>query len=46
MYMKNPAAVALGKKRWKGTTKDQRSAHMRELANTRHSKAKLDKRSQ
>jgi len=40
---KNPAAVALGKKRWKGTTKKARSEHMRDLAIKRHAQRRLDK---
>jgi hypothetical protein len=29
---KNPAAVELGRKRWKGTTKKARSEHMTKIA--------------
>ena len=43
MTTKNLAAVALGKKRWKGTTKKARSEHMRRLANKRHAQRRLDK---
>lgn len=44
MTTKNPAAVALGKKRWKGTNnKKARSEHMRQLANKRHAQRRLDK---
>ena len=30
--MKNQAAVTLGKKRWKGKTKAERSAHMKMMS--------------
>jgi hypothetical protein len=40
---KNAAAVELGRKRWKGTTKKARSEHMRQLANKRHAQRRLDK---
>lgn len=43
---KDPAAVALGKKRWKGKTADEKAAHAQMLTEARAEKTTPEQRSE
>jgi hypothetical protein len=43
---KDPAAVALGKKRWKGKTAEEKSAHVQMMHDQRQTKTTAEQRSE